>query len=323
MIQTRKATMKDLPSLVDINKSEVEQWYHFDRNGRGAKAFYEELTEWERMMHGGSWVDLQLLRRGWFFAKKLGIICLVAEMDNRVVGHLDVIPTRERELGKYLYLDAFMVHRLFRRRGVGTELLKAAESLAIEKGLPKMIVLADYEGSGGLTYRKFGFKTFLEMCTLEAKANDAVMPSGIKIINPPFEPPLDSHRLLCGWWNTPVKLWKGCFGFEPWYLQMHPFDWYKLILSVMTESSIFHIILSNKECFPKMEMFDVYTWSPLDVEIADLSKVLRTIKTIARTLGAKTLTTLAFEKDSGKLEVAGFTRIKRHDPLLSKEVSPK
>jgi len=321
MIRTRRATIQDLPSLVDINKSDIAEWHHFDRHGRGAKAAYKELTEWERTMHGGPWMSLQPLRRYWPFAQKCGIICLVAEMDNRVVGHLDVIPTRERELGEYLYLDVFMVHRLFRRRGVGTELLKASESLAVEKGLPKMIVLADYEGPGGLTYRKFGFKAFLEMCTFEAKINNVVMPSGVKMVNPPFEPPLDSHHLLCGWWNTPVKLWKNCFRFEPRYLRMNPFDWCKLALSLITESGILHITLSNKECFPKMETFDVYIWSPPDVEIADLSKALQTIKAIARTIGAKTLTTLAFEKDRKVLEAAGFTWIKRHDPLLSKELS--
>ena len=265
-------------------------------------------------------MDLQLLRRYWSFAEKSGTICLVAEMDNRVVGHLDVIPTREREVGEYLYIDVFMVHRLFRRRGVGTVLLKAAESLAVEKGLPKMIVLADYEGPGGLTYRKFGFKAFLEMCTLEAKIPDVLMPSDIKIVNPPFEPPLDSHHLLCGWFNTPMKLWNLSWGY-PWKLDLDPFDWHRFILSLVTQSGIVHFLLTP--CYPERAKFDVCLWVPSGIDITDLSKAVQSIKTMARTLGAETLTTVAFEKDRKMLEAAGFAWIRRHDPMLSKELSTR
>lgn len=316
MIRTRRATVRDLPSLVDINKSDVTEWHHFDRHGRGAKATYEELTERERTMHGGPWMSLQSLQGYWLFAQKCEIICLVAEMDNRVVGHLDVIPTRERELGSYLYLDVFMVHRLFRRRGVGTELLKAAERLAIEKGLPRMIILADYEGPGGLTYRKFGFKAYLEMCQLEAKIKDALMPSGIKILNPPSEPPLDSHHMLCGWFNTPAKLWKDCFDFEEFELQM---GWHRFILSLVTKSGVVHFLLGGGS-YPERSKFDVCMWVPTSIETTDLSKAVKGIEKIAQTLGAETLTTTAFEKDRKTLEAAGFTWIKRHDPLLSKEL---
>ena len=44
MIKTRKATIDDLPALVDVNKSEVTKWYHFDYDGKESEASYEELT---------------------------------------------------------------------------------------------------------------------------------------------------------------------------------------------------------------------------------------------------------------------------------------
>lgn len=315
MIRTRMATVKDLPSLVDINKSEVKEWRHIGRHGREEKADYEELTEWERVMHGGPWMDLNALRDYWVFAQKCGIICLVAEMDDKVVGHLDVIPTRERELASYLYIDVFIVHRLSRRRGVGTELLRAAENLAIEKGLPKMIVLADYEGLGGLTYRKFGFKASLEMCTLEAKVDGVSMPPGIKILNPPLEPPLDSHHMICGWFNTPSKLWKRSFESSEAELQL---DWHRFILSLATKSGVLHFLLTP--CYPERSKCDVCIWVPPSIEITDLSKAVQSIKTLAQPLGARTLTTVSLEKDREMLEAAGFTWMKEHDPLLSKEL---
>lgn len=44
---------------------------------------------------------------------------------------------------------------------------------------------------------------------------------------------------------------------------------------------------------------------------------------MARTLRAETLTTVAFEKDRKMLEAAGFAWIRRHDPMLSKELSTR
>jgi GNAT superfamily N-acetyltransferase len=320
MILTRKATLKDLASLVDLNKSEVTEWHHFDKNGKGAKASYEELTEWERTMHGGPWMDPQELRRYWSFIERIGVVCLVAEMDNRVIGHLDVLPTRERELGEYLYLDVFIVHRLFRRRGVGTELLKAAESFAAKSGLPRMIVLADYDEPGGLTYRNFGFRAWLEMCTLEASTDSVTMPLGAKIVNLPSEPPLDSHHLICGWFNTPLKLWTSNLRHPPdKFILDNPFDWHRFILSLITKSGIVHFLLTPE--YPKRTVFDVCLWIPPSIKATDLSKGVESIKAIAQTLGAETLTTTAFEKDRKTLEDAGFTWIKEHDPLLSKELS--
>lgn len=319
MIRTRRSTLGDLPSLVEVNKSEVTEWHHFDKNGKGAKAPYEELTEWERVMHGGPWMDLNALHKYWSHMERLGITCLVAELDNRVVGHLDVITTRELELGEYLYLDVFMVHRLFRRRGIGTELLKAAERRAIENALPRMIVLADYDEPGGLTYRSFGFRAWLKMCTLDAPIDNVSMPSGVKIVNPPSEPPLDSHHLICGWFNTPMKLWMSNLKHPPdQFILNNPFDFHRFMLSIITKSGIAHFLLTRE--YPKRTRFGVCMWVPPSTEVTDLSKAVESVKAIAQTLGAETLATTAFENDRKMLEDAGFTWIREHDPLLSKEL---
>ena len=151
MISTRKATREDLSALVEVNKSDVDEWYHWSRQGMGAKSPYEELSGWERQMHGGPWLNLQSLQRYWGFMEKLGIICLVAEIEGKVAGHLDVIPTSDRELGKYLFLDVFMVHKSYRRRGVATALLKTARALAVKYSVPRIIVMTEYDGAGGLT----------------------------------------------------------------------------------------------------------------------------------------------------------------------------
>lgn len=315
MIKTRRAAIEDLPSLVEVNKSDVEEWHHFSRDGRGAAAPYDELTGWERVMHGGPWEDLHALRRHWPYMERVGIICLVAELDGRVVGHLYVIPTRELGLGEYLFLDVFMVHRSYRRRGVGTALLRAAEALAAEESLPRLVVMTDYEEAGGLTYRSYGFEPFHEMCALEAEIGSPPVPTGVMITDPPLEQPLDSHRMVCGWWNTSSKNWMGCFEHDEYELML---GWNKVLLGLDTGSGFTYFKLASG--YPTRPLFALCMWTPLDADAATLSMAVQAIGSVARSMGAEVLTTIALEKDRGLLEAAGFTYKRRRDPLLHKEL---
>ena len=207
MITTRRATAEDLLAIVDVNKLDVDEWLHWSIQGMGTKTTYEELAGWERQMHGGSWLHIQALQRYWGFMEKLGITCLVEEINGKVVGHLDVIPTKDRDLGRYLFLDVFMVHKSHRRKGVATTLLKTAEDLAVNLSLPRIIVMIEYDGAGGLTYRKNGYSRYRELFTIESMINHPVMPLRVTVSNPQDSPPLDSHHMTCGWWNTPSKNW--------------------------------------------------------------------------------------------------------------------
>ena len=47
MITTRRATLEDLPAIVEVNKSDVDEWYHWSKQGMGHRTTYKELTDWE------------------------------------------------------------------------------------------------------------------------------------------------------------------------------------------------------------------------------------------------------------------------------------
>ena len=55
MITTRRATLEDLSAIVEVNKSDVDEWYHWSKQGMGQRTTYKELTDWERQIHGGPW----------------------------------------------------------------------------------------------------------------------------------------------------------------------------------------------------------------------------------------------------------------------------
>jgi len=116
--------------------------------------------------------------------KKLGITCLVVKLDGKGVGHLDVIPANDRDLGKYLFLDVFIVHKTHRRKGIATALLKTAEEYAIKLSLPRIIVMTEYDGAGGLTYRKNGYSPYRELFTIESKIKDPEMPNVLLSVTP-------------------------------------------------------------------------------------------------------------------------------------------
>lgn len=101
-------------------------------------------------MHGDSCAEhIELFR-------KYGGEILVAEVDGKVVGHIEVIPDFSRDLGEYLYISVLMVHRRYRQRGIGTKLVGMAEDYARERGLRCVVVNSEEQSVG--FYEKLGFK---------------------------------------------------------------------------------------------------------------------------------------------------------------------
>lgn len=215
-IKVRFGTRNDIPALVEVNCSDVEKWYHYSSEGRGDPASYDELSSFERVMHGGWWMDCAALSRYWDDIERLGIIPLVAEIDGKVVGHLDMIFSDELPLGRFIYLDVLMVHKDYRRRGVATSLIKEAERLARKKKVKFILVEPQrYEGPSELTYRSCGFEKAFDVYHLEAQINHPEIPSGVQLISIPYiqEAPIKTHNMICGWYNISKKTWY--YGINP------------------------------------------------------------------------------------------------------------
>lgn len=163
-VSVRIGTREDIDALVGVERSAVDEWYHVSKDGRGGLTSYEELSTWERVMHGGSWMDATALEKYWERMERIGIMPLVAEVDGEVVGHLDIIVSEERPLGRFLFLDVLMVHKAHRRNGVASALIKEAEKIAKRKDLEFMLVKPEaYEGPSGMTYRSLGFEKAFEV----------------------------------------------------------------------------------------------------------------------------------------------------------------
>lgn len=90
-MNVRAATAQDAAGIVALHKATnpYGDWYRnpFQRLGRVP---YEDLTPFERWMHGGPWMDLSLFRRHLHEYQSRGYPVFVAEDRGRIVGECEV-----------------------------------------------------------------------------------------------------------------------------------------------------------------------------------------------------------------------------------------
>jgi len=318
-VKVRLGTRNDIDALVDVECSDVETWYHFSSKGRGDPAAYDELSPWERTMHGGPWMDAAALAQYWDDMERLGITPLVAEFNGKVVGHLDIIFSDELPLGRFLYLDVLTVHKAYRRRGVARALIKEAEGLARRRKVGFMLVEPqEYEGPSGLLYRSCGFEKAFDTYHLEASINRPEVPSELRLASIPklLRPPLKTHTMVCGWYNISAKMWYYSVNsnLEPSHTLLH----HRLALAVLTDIST-HFFHLEQELFNR-STGTLCLWTPAPPNQKALRDVFQTVKAVASWLGIETLKTRTIERYVATLKKAGFIIKSRGEPYLTKNI---
>ncbi len=302
-IVVRTATRSDIPAIVEANRSDVEEWFHWSRAGRGERATYDELRDWERCMHGGPYEDIGLLNEYWNELKLYSVIPLVAEIDGKVVGHLDIIPSREPFLGRFLWLDVLMVHREYRRRGVATALTESAEDIAKTKGITEIIVTPqDQEGPSGLLYRKLSYSKFQDIHKVEIKDFENEMPKDIALLNTNLnqEPPLDTHQMLIGRYNISQKMWRSA---QLQNLVYDPTSFHEIMLAAIAEGATYYFQIS-KSFFG--EDGGLVIWFPLEGGLAHCRDLLSAIGALASAFGIKRMKSVVMERDLQTAASLGF-----------------
>lgn len=302
-IKVRTGKRVDIPAIVEANCSDVKEWFHFSRSGRGESASYDELRDWERCMHGGPYEDIGLLNEYWNKLELYGVIPLVAEIDGKVVGHLDIIPSREPSFGRFLWLDVLMVHREYRRRGVATALTESAEDIAEREAITDIIVTPqDQEGPSGLLYRKLGYHKFQDIHEVEIEDFEKEMPQDIALLNTNLnqEPPLDTHQMLFGRYNISQKMWRSA---QLQNLVYDPTTFHEVMLAAVAEGGT-HYFKISKSFF--REDGGLVLWSPPEGGVAHSEHLLSSIGALASAFGIKRIKSLVMERDLQTAASFGF-----------------
>jgi len=127
-VTIRSAIESDIPDLVNVHRSGFssnELRYFGESFQKMAKVFAEvEADSFESMIQKPSF------RKDWW---------LVAEISDRVVGEARGFPSWSREIGHFIFLVDLIVHKDFRRRGIGSQLLVELSSRASKKGYQAVI----------------------------------------------------------------------------------------------------------------------------------------------------------------------------------------
>ena len=318
-VRVRRAEKRDIPAIVEVNCSDVERWYHFTPRGRAEPASYEELSSWERVMHGGPWMDEAALSDYWRRMERLGVIPLVAELEGKVVGHLDVIFCKDPVLGEYFYLDVLMIHRSYRRRGVARALINAAEDLAKDRGFRKLVVQPeDYEGPSGLTYRSLGFRREWEVAVLSLTPKNGAEKNEAKVqsISPDEERPVEAFPMVCGWYVVSAKMWD--YAVHPRGTLYTAIPLHSLVFKVLVNSEAFYIHIGEKLFANGVGVLCL--WAPQNFTEEGLRRVVGTVEALATAIGLKKLETRTLDMFVEVLGKLGFRREGFTEPFMVKEL---
>ncbi|RLG76108.1 MAG: GNAT family N-acetyltransferase [Thermoprotei archaeon] len=155
-VKVRKATLNDVKEIVEVHCSDVEKWYKWVGEHK-VESNYEELSVEERWGHGGPWMSMETCSVHLNYILTHNQYPLVAEVNSKVVGELELYIGEERSvLGKTAFIDILVVHKDFRRKGIGRTLIRKAIEIAKSENCKTVSV---WPAKNAIRfYEKCGFK---------------------------------------------------------------------------------------------------------------------------------------------------------------------
>ncbi len=150
---------EEAEALLELNLIEQGKWFHGSPDGQLTKepASWEELTPYERWLHGGWWLDPDTLALYLDVIEETQGVILVAEKNGKFIGELDLAigydPIFKETRAHLLWL---VVHPKHRRKGVAKRLVQAAATVARKRGAQALYTEAEDNRSERL-YVQSGF----------------------------------------------------------------------------------------------------------------------------------------------------------------------
>ena len=144
----RKAKLSDAKHIAIVHRSDNPYVTRFLMSGVDSP---ENLYRF-----GGAWMHEDSCAEHIMLFRVYGGEVFVAELDDRVVGHIEVIDDYNRRIGEYAYISVLVVHRGYRRRGIGRRLVRAVINYARDLGKDCVLVAAEEQSVG--FYKKLGFE---------------------------------------------------------------------------------------------------------------------------------------------------------------------
>lgn len=318
-MNVRAATAQDAAGIVALHKAAnpYGDWYR-DPLRRLARAAYEDLTPFERYLHGGFWMDLSLFRRHLYEYERRGFPVLVAEDAGRVVGECELWLDEEPDpFGRYAEV-AFLEAGSPPKEAVERALLERAGERVRRLGYPALDLSPKHSG-GESVAKSLGFRPIWDTRTFTADP---------KSVDPPEEE--FKTRFLAGDYGD----LRGLLALdhrEParWRYETLSARWpaaqvaglpdaTKLVgVAVDAPDARFAVLAARREWLdPSVAEIDVWVDPPVARAPARLATIFRISAEIARRLGAKRLETYAPPSAAKALKGIGFRGGGKADPWM-------
>ncbi|MCX8068444.1 MAG: GNAT family N-acetyltransferase [Anaerolineae bacterium] len=261
----RPATPQDAPAITALHCSHIQVWR---RGGVGEPVSFDDLTPYERWLHGGPWMDVQTCAAyldRWLGA---GHLVLLALWDGEVVGEAEFVEDEEPPpYGHVLHLSLLFVHAAHLRRGVGRALVEAGVHLARERGCSALTTQPEREAEP--FYRRVGFEPWLWLREWQAPARKAPLPADLRRASDALYPVGEELVLRVGRYQASRHMW---YELEMWSLVGLP--WGRWVFPP------FWLGLRAQPLNPTQA--DGFVWGPPE---ADLIPAIRALQALAGEMG--------------------------------------
>jgi GNAT superfamily N-acetyltransferase len=209
MVPVRLATEEDAVGICQVYVSDVVEWGRTLPDGSWTPTAYEDLSVFERYLHGGPWVDPDPCSVHLRSVLDSGQWPLVAVEGNEVVGELEMIIGPDPRWRKTAHIDALTVLRGFRGHGVGKALVVDGCRRAEEAGCDFITTNPEETAIG--FYRTCGLGTVLARQT-ELRllvANATSLPVAEQVVPGPLASftPLEHLDHVLGRFQTSYANW--------------------------------------------------------------------------------------------------------------------
>lgn len=213
MILIREAEARDLEGIVECHCSDVEKWHGF-RDGKVVELGYGELTPYERChFNCGEWLDRGVCQLHLRLLGDKNEKAFVAELEGKVVGEAEVcLAVEPPPYGKYAFLTAVMVHRKFRRRGIGIALVQHTIRWARERECVAYDTIPDNERAKAL-YNKADLKPIQELYKMRAdikSLKETPVKASVKELLL-VDDPSREFLLVTGHVSPSIHIWRNAF----------------------------------------------------------------------------------------------------------------
>ncbi len=210
-MRVRGAHLDDVSAICRAHLSEVPRWTRSRENGEVEEVRYEELTLFQRWLHGGPHMSPELCAVHLNHLLLAGQTALVAEdEEGRVVGEIEVIEGEVRDLGRTAHVSVLNVEAPARRKGAGRALVEEVEARARENGCAWLTTRPADDAVP--FYERLGISRRLRRqveVVIDLERPLPEPPEASEIVSPLDEyRPLSTRHMLLGCTQSPFQNWQ-------------------------------------------------------------------------------------------------------------------